>query len=121
MRTIKFRAWDKIDRKIIEVMMINFEDKKVKLFNHNTQESYIRNLDEVLLLEYAGFKDNNGKEIYEKDIVHCYGGEYFEGKWEFDVEFVMDNFVNDCFALGKSENIEIIGNIFENPELLPSL
>ncbi|HBJ1682505.1 TPA: hypothetical protein LA747_003433 [Clostridium botulinum] len=49
MREIKLKAWDKIDEKIREVTLIDFEYKKVKLLNDYTGESYLRDFEEVLL------------------------------------------------------------------------
>ena len=68
--------------------------------------------------QYTGLHDKNSKEIYEGDIVHCWGGEYCQGYWEHDNKIPISNMINDCFMMGESENIEIIGNAYENPELL---
>ncbi|MFA1821188.1 YopX family protein [Virgibacillus oceani] len=95
--------------------------------------------DRHILMQYTGLKDKHGKDIYEGDIVK---GFYEEYDTYFDVvnkhEFISDvKWVESCFAVHRntastegrirdygyqsewnSETVEVIGNIFENPELL---
>jgi len=75
-------------------------------------------VDPATVGEYTGLHDKNGKEIYEGDIVHCWGGEHCQGYWEHDSKITINNMINDCFMMGEHEFIEVIGNIHENPELL---
>lgn len=68
--------------------------------------------------QYTSFTDKNGKKIFEGDICHFCGGAYYLGVWEYDlVREVKIDFDSLAF-LENSENIEIIGNIYNNPELL---
>jgi uncharacterized phage protein (TIGR01671 family) len=110
MREIKFRAWFYNGADISTGVMIKAEEA--------WQEDYIefngRELaptDEcTILMQYTGLKDKNGKEIYEGDILTDHTGE----KWEayFELSQVGEDWMS------WPEMYEVIGNIYENPELL---
>jgi len=133
MREIKFRAWDPVHKKIF---MPQFDRMQT-----------------MLLMQYTGLKDKNGKEIYEGDIVkwkfsHTYdeGTEHeYISKTSGIVTVVFNNggfginrykwleggnvktdstgdFCKDLHGWLKSwQEYKIIGNIYENPELLDAL
>ena len=85
---------------------------------------------EGVLMQYTGLKDKNGKEIYEGDIIKMTEGLNVndwptEGEIVYNVSsFVMRTFLKEDMILHLSLNLhdgtkfEIIGNVFENPELL---
>ena len=99
MREIKFRAWDP-GRKAMTP----------------DADPFIEEDGEAFIMQYTGLKDRNGKEIYEGDIIDL--GE----KNIAQVEWVESGFVlilpYGAFQLHSGG--EIIGNIYENPELAPS-
>jgi len=73
--------------------------------------------------QYTGLKDKNGVEIYEGDIVKVYSEEFenenFTGKVIFDEgSFLTWINKNDIRGVWSGDNIEVVGNIMENPELL---
>lgn len=78
-------------------------------------------IDPVTLCQYTGLTDKDGKKIWENDIVELPDEEgYFTCKWEEDAaRFVMngDGLTVD-FDNYWSYQTEVIGNIFDNPELL---
>ena len=119
MREIKFRAWDKINKEMFNVESINFQERRV----YKDVVSY-RNFNDIELMQYTGLKDKNNKEIYEGDIVklranHGIGVIKYYDEWgAFVVEYIKPR---PLAVLGMNyykEDIEVIGNIYENPELL---
>ena len=124
MREIKFRAWDKN----LKIMMPDFDnwidfdgnyyERAQK--THDTPNIEIeRCVTDVVLMQYTGLKDKNGKEIYEGDIVIT-----DEAGWKAKIVFeggmfvCVDNTTWGYSAFCNWKKFEIIGNIYENPELL---
>jgi len=119
MEEVKFRAWDKIEKRMCFVTRIDWVEENITLsyydtFTNNYKE-YERDIDDVELMQYTGETDKNNKEIYESDIIYF---EYDYGKYKSVV-----NFKNGCFDIGvynwtQAEFIEVIGNKYKNPKLL---
>ena len=128
MKQVKFRAWEKKFKEMIEVYDIDFAGG---IINFNTAW---RGLEEVELMQYTGLKDKNGKERYFDDIVKItwrkdtdsylqQGDDYIEKEFIARIDWYIDRIVY-VLANGKKLNcpsdaqFEIIGNIYENPGLL---
>lgn len=122
----KFRFFDKRTKKMM------YEDSDFSAYGHEEWWDYeekmaITALEAILnypkhyiLMQCTGLKDKNGKLIYEGDIVNGSCGAYW-GKMivEYNVAgFVLNKNGKYLNFLEGDNYIEVIGNIYENPELL---
>ena len=123
MREIKFRAWDKENEKMMKVSSLHLENKEISVKENGTFHLF-RMQD---LMQYTGLKDKNGKEIYEGDIVLIKLDE--TSTWHKTVVgFKKGVFIADLidkedyvyiFHHGfTGDDFEIIGNVYENKNLL---
>lgn len=129
MREIKFRGWSKEDRKMHYYnKWFTLCHSKTLCFDEEIEDiwyvdgSYVNYPDRVVLMQYTGLKDKNGKDVFEGDIVKCSRGCVHEVVWEKAKPFGDMGGWNLSGLTGKYDWIEshseVIGNIYENPNLL---
>ena len=135
-REIKFRVWDEIHNVFIpnNLYEIVFQlgsssfGRMIMDWKNYKQEEYFYNPNQRLN-QYTGLKDRNGREIYEGDII----------KFDLETENINERYtevveynqklcsfeplgwareVGDSYYSVSIDNIEVIGNIYENPDLL---
>jgi len=122
-REIKFRAWDTI----LNRMYPAFEMKEYMSLNEMGQDNVVpQTANEIELMQFTGLKDKNDKEIYEGDILKDeYNRLLLVEWWQYaftlkaitKTNFVRANYIIQWF-IGVPSLPEIIGNIYETPDLL---
>jgi len=105
-REIKFRCWDDFQKKMFDISSLKLPHREDLSPN-------------VYLMQYTGIKDKNGKEIYEGDIVRKLDKTGYKAGRPFAVKFE-SNAKCSGYMIGNPKSYVIIGNIYENPELLNS-
>jgi uncharacterized phage protein (TIGR01671 family) len=120
-REIKFRAW-LLERKMWLNWGFSVDETQGTVYDSDLAE--YSNGKDVVLIQYTGLKDKNGKEIYEGDIVKAQ-----DGVWNVEIRDLEEGvfLTNDVQKRASIEHAdgdyclretEVIGNIYENPELL---
>ena len=126
MREIKFRAWDKFKKEMRKVDKMDFHNKKGIIVWFLNGEKILYPKQSTEIMQYTGLKDKNGKEIYEGYIVEFWVdgcAKSRTAKVKFNTErgrwilFATIGHHRDLTA-EKASKCEIVGNIFENSELL---
>ena len=121
MREIKFKAWLKEERKMVNVETLFIGINRLCFGNSKTEDLFFRDFEEVELIQYTGIKDKNGKEIYEGDIVMLNN---IENDNMCIVEYEHSSYRLESWSLREDlsnvENrfLEVVGNIYENKNLL---
>lgn len=131
MKDIKFRAWLKNKKEMVNIALINYVSKYITYVLNkkgNTLAITDEKFNNIEFLQYTGMKDKNGKEIFEGDILeykHPYDGrirerqvvKYMKNQSSFGID---DKYGNEIplYTIAMSNYFKVIGNIYENKELL---
>ncbi len=118
---LKFRAWDIRKKEMVYDALILAETKQLVAVNAPYFNSDFSFFDGCKWIQYTGLKDKNGKEGYHKDIIDhpVYGKgviEWYVNGWAIHFDVMSENV--GWMEFGVIEQSEIIGNIYENPELI---
>lgn len=121
-RIIKFRFWD--------------NELKEMLYNRIFNSNDLAETKDWKVMQFTGLKDKTGKEIYEKDLLKGHNGfiyrvwlvkggfainvpvEKFKNDIKMDYPFPLQSLADEQTCSYVESQCEIIGNIYENPELL---
>lgn len=135
-RPIKFRVWDKLNKKMIvdeDNLLISLSGDVVKVWDDGEWANTINGLN-YILMQSTGLKDKNGKDIYDGDIVRIanfpndfkrsepeFDWRVFQVIWNKNVYAFENSVIYTPFSSYSGSNleeydIEIIGNIYKNPE-----
>ena len=117
MRSLKFRAWDKDLEHWVEDIDLTFglvRETQSKVFMiTNKSLPYDEMGTRYVLQQYTGLDDKQGKEIYEGDIVQHDDGDICEVEPIIPISNIKDDLISWA-----NIDYKVIGNIYENPELL---
>ena len=120
---LKFRAWDKKFKEMVQVNALVLDEQVIKATykNGNIVKDDVK---EYELMQSTGLFDKNGKEVFVGDIIKCtrgcphevylekeYGGTFIGGMPAIYLKGLREGYA-------WTEHEEVLGNIYENPELL---
>ena len=124
MKELKIKAWLKKEKKMVSIIGIDFNYEYIKyteddnLFNENYKTAEFKDIE---LLQFSGAKDKAGQELYEADVIKFNDGiDDIYGLISYDDEdgSYRVSYENITEHLSDLEgDFEIVGNIFENPDL----
>lgn len=138
MRKIKFRSWDYNSKSMVylnELKVQNGEIEYLLTMDKNGEMFVIwQQVTDIPggklessgglnnLMQYTGLNDKNGKEIYEGDIFKDADGSLFKVSYDVEELIYIVNCIGEDYSWNisrfKTDEFEVIGNIYENPELL---
>lgn len=132
-RVIKFRAWHNAKQIMFPIIAIGLADGRIEV-EPAPDSSWTTNLSDVELMQFTGLLDKNGKEIFEGDIVSLTQYEQFRDRVTPRIQIVRyvceekgrvgfapmvwHTSVDDGYYNNELEDYEVMGNIYENPELV---
>ena len=124
MKELKIKAWLKKEKKMVAIIVIDFNYEYIRyteddnLFNENYKTAEFKDIE---LLQFSGAKDKAGQELYEADVIKFNDGiDDIYGLISYDDEdgTYRVSYENITEHLSDREgDFEIVGNIFENPDL----
>lgn len=121
----RFRAWLKNDKKMIDVDEIHFDNGQLDFIGDAI--TFMRDADEIELMQSTGLKDKNGKEIFEGDVVTngwkrqvvTFGTQEVEEDFgSIRIYRGFNLYLGGGYPNAIMSEFEVVGNIYENPELL---
>lgn len=135
MREIKFKACYKADKRIYEVLYLDFANNELGLWDEETEIDFECSFEDVELMQYAGLKDKNGVEIYDGYILELRANPFNKKRDLFQVVFKdggfrdeWNNYIGQYLPpdirnkqggrVRLNEACEVVGNIYKNKNLI---
>ena len=131
--TPRYRVWLKIGKRMVfsdDILDIDYENKEIvtqQVYFENglpdDRDVYCYDLDEIELMQSTGLKDRNSVEIFEGDIVKMAKDVYSEPTYyevvrHYGGAYRLESKQHGCELWLRHTDCEVVGNIYENPELL---
>ena len=124
----KYRVWDVVKKSMGEVQAIVYSEEKIYPIYSEIIRRYIP-FNEATLMQSTGLVDKNGKEVFEGDIVKVTDGDERTdfsdggigticGLDELYMWYIDGQVQNGLFDINQEYYIDVIGNIYQNPELM---
>lgn len=129
----KFRVWVKIGKRMVfsdDILDIDYENKEIvtqQVYFVNglpdDRDIYCYDFDDIEFMQSTGLVDKNGKEIFEGDIVKMAKDVYSEPTYYEVVRhrggaYRLESKQHGCELWLRHTDCEVVGNVYENPELL---
>ena len=124
-RVIKFRAWDEnlkmMDNDFFIYADGNLFERASK--SYDTPNTEIEQAYSLKLMQFTGINDINGVEVFEGDLVECNRSriaqvKFLHGRFSVTIKSVYANRDMETLPISSFETLRVIGNIYQNPELL---
>ena len=133
MDLLRFRVWVKIGKRMVfseDILDIDYENKEIvtqQVYFENglpdDRDIYCYDFDEIELMQSTDMVDRDGKEIFEGDIVKMAKDVYSEPTYyevvrHYGGAYRLESKQHGCELWLRHTDCEVVGNIYENPELL---
>ena len=131
MRKVKYRAWDNVKNKMYQVgedddVVFSFDSNGILAEDLTEHDWGFKKLEHLIYIQYTGLEDKGGRGIYEGDVLSGVSAMQKEtGRVVFDggafclvILSSRTTGIGSKYFLSTCEELEVIGNIYANPELL---